>query len=42
MLLLFNADYMLLAFNRTAVEEMEEINKALATTYKITNVGTAR
>ena len=42
MLLLLYVDDMLLAYAPTAAKEAEEIKKALAATYKITNLGTAR
>jgi hypothetical protein len=42
MLLLLYVDDMLLAYTPTAAKEGEEIKQALAATYKITNLGTAR
>jgi len=42
MLLLLYVDDMLLAYASTAAKEAEEIKQALAATYKITNLGTAR
>jgi len=42
MLLLLYIDDMLLAYAPTAAKEVEGIKKALAATYKITNLGTAR
>jgi len=42
MLLLLYVDDMLLAYAPTAAKEAEEIKQALAATYKITNLGTAR
>jgi len=42
MLLLLYVDDMLLAYGPSAAKEAEEIKTALAATYKITNLGTAR